>query len=158
MTWLREHISGKVVLITVGMVVVAFILIQLIPYRVSNPSTNKQPPWDSKRTETLARAACFDCHSNETQTYWWEDIAPVAWWINNHVEEGREALNFSECTGSGGEADDAAETVREGSMPPDYYTWFGLHSAADLTKQERRDLAAGLLKTLQGAGCGGEGD
>ena len=155
MAWLREHITGKVVLVFLGVLVGAFLLIQLVPYRVSNPSTNKQPPWDSTRTETLARAACFDCHSNETETYWWEDIAPVAWWINNHVEEGRDALNFSECTGSGGEADDAAETVREGSMPPDYYTWFGLHSAADLTKQEKRDLAAGLLKTLKGAGCGG---
>jgi hypothetical protein len=158
MAWLREHITGKVVLIVLGVLLGAFVLIQLVPYRVSNPSTNKQPPWDSKRTETLARAACFDCHSNETNTYWWEDIAPVSWWINNHVEEGRDALNFSECTGSGGEADDAAETVREGSMPPNYYTWFGLHSAADLTKQEKRDLAAGLLTTLQGAGCGGEDD
>jgi mono/diheme cytochrome c family protein len=148
----------KWILITLGVLVAAFALMQLVPYRVSNPSTNNGPQWDSPRTEQLARAACFDCHSNETETAWWEDVAPLSWWITNHVDEGRAALNFSECTGSGGEADDAAETVRDGEMPPGYYTWFGMHGDAKLTKQERRELAAGLLKTLQGAGCGGEGD
>jgi hypothetical protein len=144
------------VLITLGVLVLVFGLVQLVPYRVSNPATNNEPPWDSAQTRTLAKAACFDCHSNETNTYWWEDIAPVSWWITNHVDEGRAALNFSECTGHGGEADDAAETVTNRSMPPGYYTWLGLHPSAQLTKAERTQLAAGLRRTLQGAGCGGD--
>ncbi len=40
-------------------------------------------------------------------------------------------------------------------MPPNYYTWLGLHPSADLTKAERTELAAGLRRSLQGAGCGG---
>jgi hypothetical protein len=47
-------------------------------------------------------------------------------------------------TGSGD--DDAAEEVLERSMPPDYYTWFGLHDEADLDDAERRELAEGLLR------------
>ncbi len=156
MGWLREHVSTRGVLLTVGIIVLAFGLLQLVPYRVSNQKVRQGPHWDSPRTEALARAACFDCHSNETETLWWEDIAPLSWWITNHVNEGRDALNFSECTGHGGESDDAAETVRNGSMPPGYYTWLGLHSDADLTAQERRDLAAGLQASLRGAGCGGD--
>jgi hypothetical protein len=56
--------------------------------------------------------------------------------------------------GSGGneEADDAAETVSERSMPPDYYTWLGMHADAKLTPAERAELAAGLRKTLGGGG------
>jgi hypothetical protein len=153
---LRSKISRRGILVTVIVVVVAFGILQLVPIRVSNSATNKQPPWDSPRTLRLAKAACFDCHSNQTNTYWWEDIAPLSWWITNHVDEGRDALNFSECTGHGGEADDAAETISEGSMPPDYYTWLGMHASADLSKTERQQLADGLRRTLRGAGCGGE--
>jgi Haem-binding domain len=154
-------VSGRVtrrgVLIGLGIVVLAFGIMQLVPYRVSNPSTNREPNWDSSRTRALAKVACFDCHSNQTNTYWWEDIAPVSWWITNHVDEGRAALNFSECTGKGGESGDAAETVTNRSMPPGYYTWLGLHGDANLTKQERKELADGLRRTLRGAGCGGGG-
>jgi hypothetical protein len=152
---IREKITKRGVLITLGVVVLVFGLLQLVPYRVTNPSTKHEPPWDSAQTRTLAKAACFDCHSNETETYWWEDIAPVSWWITNHVKDGRAALNLSECTGKGGEAGDAAETVTNRSMPPDYYTWLGLHPSANLTAAERKQLAAGLRATLQGAGCGG---
>ena len=122
---------------------------QLIPYRISNPSARSEPTWDSSRTRELAVSACFDCHSNEVRTPWYGKIAPISWWLTNHVNEGRAALNFSDWHGSSGEgADEAAESVREGSMPPSYYTWFGLHSGANLTPTERRELADGLERTL----------
>jgi hypothetical protein len=154
-SWVRERVSRRGVLAVVAVLVLAFVIMQLVPYRVTNPPVSQEPQWDSPRTRALAKAACYDCHSNETHTYVWEDIAPLSWWITNHVKEGRDALNFSECTGSGGDGDDAAETVREGSMPPGYYTWLGLHSKAKLTARERQDLADGLRATLRGAGCGG---
>ena len=100
----------------------------------------------------LAVAACFDCHSNQTHTTWWEDVAPLSWWITNHVKEGREKLNFSEWDRRRGEGDDAAETVLNGSMPPSYYTWLGMHGTAKLTPAERKELAAGLQRTLGGGG------
>jgi mono/diheme cytochrome c family protein len=135
-----------------GILLVAFGLIQLIPYRVTNPPVSSEPNWDSPQTRKLAVAACFDCHSNETHTVWWEDVAPLSWWITNHVKEGRAALNFSEWDKQGGESDDAAETVSNGSMPPNYYTWLGMHSNAKLTPAQRRQLADGLQKTLGGGG------
>jgi hypothetical protein len=74
----------------------------------------------------------------------------VSWWITNHVDEGRAKLNFSEWGKHHGEGDDAAETVVNGSMPPDFYTWLGMHSDANLTPAERKELAAGLKRTLGG--------
>lgn len=133
--------------------VFAFALAQLVPYRVHNPKTRHEPPWNSPRTRELAVAACFDCHSNQTRNTWYENIAPVAWWINHHVSEGRAKLNFSEWTRGKYEGGDAAETVRDGSMPPSYYTWFGLHSNAKLTAQQRQELAAGLEATLGAGGA-----
>ena len=128
---------------------VAFLLMQLVPYRVSNPSTRDEPQWDSPRTRELAVAACYDCHSNESKPAWFDRIAPVSWWITNHVKEGRGALNVSEWnTNPGEEADDAAEVVEEGSMPPSYYTWLGLHPDAKLTDSERAELVRGLEATI----------
>jgi len=149
----RRGRLARVFLISAAAIVVLFGLIQLVPYRVDNPSTQHEPTWDSTRTRRLAVAACYDCHSNETATYWWEDIAPLSWWITNHVKEGRQALNFSECTRGGGE-NEASETIRNGSMPPNYYTWLGLHSDAKLTAAERTELAKGLAATLSGWNCG----
>ena len=140
----------KVLLIASSIVLVGFVLIQFVPYQVTNPPVTQEPQWDSLRTRQLAVAACFDCHSNETKTKWWEDVAPVSWWINNHVEEGRAKLNFSEWGGQHEKGRKAGEVVLKGSMPPGYYTWFGLHSGAKLTKAERQELAAGLQKTLGG--------
>ena len=157
---LPSAVRNHWILSILAVIALAFLIMQLVPSRVDNPPVKREPPWDSPRTRRLAQVACFDCHSNETSTYWWEDIAPVSWWITNHVKEGRSALNLSECTrGAGGEgSDEAAETVRDGSMPPDYYTWLGLHPDANLTPRERQQLADGLRRTLQGEHCGGGGD
>jgi mono/diheme cytochrome c family protein len=135
--------------IVASVLIGAFLLMQLVPYRVDNPSTRAEPQWDSPRTRALAVAACYDCHSNQSKPAWFDRIAPVSWWIANHVKEGRGALNFSEWTTNPGEdADDAAKVVAEGEMPPGYYTWLGLHGAAKLTPAERDELARGLRATI----------
>jgi hypothetical protein len=140
----------KNLIVLASIAIVAFLLIQLVPYRISNASTRQEPKWDSPRTRALAVRACFDCHSNETKTPWYGKIAPVSWWLTNHVDDGRAKLNFSDYQTSGRHRHSAAETVLNGSMPPSYFTWFGLHASAKLTPTEKQQLAAGLKLTLGG--------
>lgn len=129
----------------------AFGLMQLVPYRISNGPVTAEPRWDSPQTRALVVAACYDCHSNQVKTPWYGKVAPISWWLKNHVDDGRAAVNFSEWDRPQGEgARNSAESVREGSMPPSYYTWFGLHSSAKLTSAQRAALIAGLVKTLGG--------
>jgi len=99
--WLVRSFPQRPVLSVLGVGVLASGAMQLVPYRVSNPSTSHEP-WDSPRTRQPAVAACFDCHGNKTNTYWWEDIAPGSWWLTKHVNDGRARLNFSECNRRGG--------------------------------------------------------
>src|SRR3954467_9888609 len=40
------------------------------------------------------KIACYDCHSNNTRYPWYNNIQPVYWWMNNHIEEGKDHLNF----------------------------------------------------------------
>jgi hypothetical protein len=70
----------------------------------------------------------------------------MSWLVQNHVDEGRSELNFSEWNRGNSEADEAAKTVREGEMPPRSYLL--LHPAARLTDAEREQLARGLDASL----------
>ncbi|HEY7135633.1 MAG TPA: heme-binding domain-containing protein [Acidimicrobiia bacterium] len=140
---LRWGLAGAAV------VIVGFGLIQLIPYRISNPRVRTSIKWDSARTQQLVVAACYDCHSNETKKPWYASVAPVSWWLKHHVDEGRARLNFSEWDPNhhrGG--DQIARTIERGSMPPTYYTWFGLHSNAKLSAADKAALVKGLQNSI----------
>lgn len=138
----RAATSGLIGFALIGL------LIQAVPYGRdrTNPPVVAEPAWDSPRTRELAVVACFDCHSNEADYPWYSQVAPFSWAVQSHVEAGRSELNFSEWHRPQEEADESAETVLEGSMPPFYYSI--THPAARLTPAEKRDLADGLAATL----------
>ena len=138
----------RVIRIGLFALVGGFLLIQVIPYGRdhANPPVTAEPAWDSQRTLTLARAACFDCHSNETEWPWYTNVAPMSWLIQRDVDEGREALNFSEWDRPQ-RTEEVAEVIREGAMPP--FTYRILHSGARLSDAEKARLIAGLEATFR---------
>ncbi|HSN29447.1 MAG TPA: heme-binding domain-containing protein [Kofleriaceae bacterium] len=139
-----KRILGIAALALAGALVVA----QLVPYGRdhSNPPVATEPHWDSPATRLLAQRACFDCHSNETHWPWYSHVAPSSWLLQNHVDEGREVLNFSEFQKTYKEADEAGKEVREGEMPP--FSYLLLHPEARLSADEKQQLARGLDATL----------
>ncbi|MGB5264670.1 MAG: heme-binding domain-containing protein, partial [Lutimonas sp.] len=46
----------------------------------------------------ILTVACNDCHSNRTEYPWYANVQPVAWWLNDHVVDGKKHLNFSDFT------------------------------------------------------------
>jgi hypothetical protein len=125
-----------------------FLLIQTIPYGRdhSNPPVTQEPAWDSPQTRALAVSACFDCHSNQTKWPWYSNIAPVSWLVQRDVDDGRARLNFSEWDSPQRRADEVAEAVDEGNMPPLQYRL--LHPGSRLSSSERQTLVQGLVATL----------
>ena len=91
----------------------------------------------------ILQKACMDCHSNNTRYPWYDRIQPVAWWLTDHINEGKRELNFSEF---GSRTPDKqakklkklAKEVQEGGMPLNSYTW--MHKDAILTEQEKNTL------------------
>ena len=134
---------------SLGILVVMLVALQLVPYghTRSNPPVLAEPAWDSALTRQLARQACFDCHSNETEWPLYSRVAPVSWLVQRDVAEGRERLNFSEWQRPQREAAEAAEKVLEGEMPLGIYKL--MHAHARLSDADRRQLARGLEQTLQ---------
>ena len=97
--------------------------------------------------ESILTVACYDCHSNKTNYPWYAEVQPVAWWLNSHITEGKQHLNFSTFTSlrlanQYHKFEEIAEQVEEGDMPLPSYTYLGLHSGADLTDAQREMLTS----------------
>ncbi len=78
-----------------------FIGVQFIPknYNQSNTvlATDFMTTFDvPENIETQLKVSCYDCHSNNTYYPWYNKIQPVAWFMEGHIKEGKEELNFSE--------------------------------------------------------------
>ncbi|MBK9050100.1 MAG: heme-binding domain-containing protein [Chloroflexi bacterium] len=131
-----------------GLVLLAFIVIQLVPYGRDheNPPIAAEPTWDSPQTRQLFMTACGDCHSYETVWPWYSNIAPVSWLVQRDVEEGRAEFNISRWGQGENEAGEAAETVREGEMPPPIF--LVTHPEARLSSADEQTLIRGLVATF----------
>ncbi len=117
--------------------------VQLVPlgaWQFSNPPVVDAARFPTAEAEEVARAACFDCHSHETRYPPYAYVAPASWLLQRDVAEGRDELNFSDFGDS--DSDDAADAVRDGSMPPSRYTL--LHPGARLDEAEATVLVEAL--------------
>jgi hypothetical protein len=93
---------------------------------------------------------CYDCHSNNTLYPWYSKVQPVAWWINSHVEEGKEKLNFSEFKSytekkANHKLEEVSEAVTDGWMPLDSYVL--IHRETKITAEDTEMINA-WIKSL----------
>jgi hypothetical protein len=97
------------------------------------------PPVDEARTlarmvdvapaaAAVLERACRDCHSNRTEWPWYSNVAPVSWFVIDHVNHGRSHLNFSEWSSYQPDRrrellEGVCKETRGGAMPLPSYTW-----------------------------------
>ena len=87
----------KFLKITVILLGLAFIGIQLKQVDRTNPPVDADLDFDGpEEVRAILQAKCYDCHSNQSDWPWYSYVAPISWWIANHVEEGRREVNYSE--------------------------------------------------------------
>lgn len=90
------------------------------------------------------RAACADCHSNETRYPWYAYVTPVNWWVQeSHVDHGRHHFNMDEWGSYSAEdraevAEEAVEMLKKNEMPLPSYAW--LHGDAMLSEVDKEAL------------------
>lgn len=80
---------------------VAFAGIQFIP--TNRNQSNKELLSDISLTynvpeniQSILKASCYNCHSNNTDYPWYNKVQPVSWILESHIEQGKAELNFSE--------------------------------------------------------------
>jgi hypothetical protein len=135
MTLLRGA-ACALALVTVG--------IQFVRPARTNPPTDRARAMFARArvppaTAAVLERACRDCHSNDTRWPWYSNVAPVSWFVIEHVNHGRSHFNYSDWTTY--DAKEAAKLIknscdlaRKGEMPlPSYVR---MHSETRLTPQD----------------------
>jgi hypothetical protein len=124
---------SKGLLALAGVVLAAMQFVRIT--RTNPPVETEIPAPDQVRA--ILRRACYDCHSNETAWPWYSQVAPASWLVGHDVSGGRRHVNFStwnrlSATKVVDTVHKIAEEVRDGDMPPFYYT-MPLHPRARLS-------------------------
>ena len=101
--------------------------------------------------QAILKTSCYDCHSNHTDYPWYANVQPVAWWLANHVNEGKEELNFSEFASyrpyrQYGKLDKIAKEIKEGDMPLSSYTLIHRNT---IMSEEQKKLVTDWCQTLR---------
>ena len=93
--------------------------------------------------QNILKTSCYDCHSNNTLYPWYYNIQPVAWWLDDHIKDGKKDLNFSEFAGyrlakQYRKLEEIDELVTDNAMPLKSYTL--IHTDAKLDDQQKLTL------------------
>ena len=124
--------------------VVLFAIAQFIRPAKTNPAIDQSLAIESHlqvdpKVAAIFDRSCVDCHSNKTRWPWYSNIAPVSWFVIDHVNEGRGNLNFSEWGTY--DKEQQADLLREicgevkrGMMPLSSYT--PLHPGSKLSEDD----------------------
>jgi len=127
---------------------VILILIQFI-----RPERNNGNAWGDndllhytavpENVKSILENSCNDCHSNHSEYPWYTNIQPLGFWIQHHINEGKEELNFSEFMQykpkrQKHKMEEIVEMIREGEMPLESYTL--IHKNARLNDKQKQEL------------------
>ena len=135
----------------IGLVLlVAFLGIQLIPRELNQSDYVSKADFMKvykvpKNINLILQTSCYDCHSNNTNYPWYNKIQPVTWYLNNHIEEGKAELNFSEFGDYSfrrqrSKIRSISSQVEDGEMPLSSYTL--VHWDAKLSDKQKEEFVA----------------
>ena len=140
--------------ILIGLLIILFTLQLYQPERNNTKGNHTEvflaetnPPEDVR---LILKSTCYDCHSNQTTYPWYAYIAPVSYWMNDHIRHGKGELNFSDWQNYSKKKKDhkleeVMEEVQADKMPIENYTW--MHANAQLNKEQKESIAAWVQKT-----------
>ena len=91
----------------------------------------------------ILKASCNDCHSNNTVYPWYNNIQPVAWWLKNHVDEGKKEINFDEFASytpkrARKKMKEIITQIKDDEMPLNSYLW--IHKNAKLSDAQKQTV------------------
>ena len=96
-----------------------------------------------KDVQDKLKVSCYDCHSNNTEYPWYNKIQPAAWFLEDHIREGKSELNFNEW----GELSERRKNsklrsiisqIEDDEMPLDSYTF--IHWDAKFSELEKKEI------------------
>jgi hypothetical protein len=124
------------------------VIVQFIRPAKTNPAADASLAIESHvqvdpKVSAILDRSCVDCHSNKTRWPWYSHVAPVSWFVIDHVNEGRKELNLSEwgtydSRRQLGKLRQICREVTDGAMPLSSYT--PMHAGSSLTPDDVKTL------------------
>ena len=102
-----------------------------------------------KNVETILRTSCYDCHSNNTHYPLYSYIQPARFFMESHIKEGKENLNFNEWGNysnrkQNNKLDRITKQIKSDEMPLASYTL--IHKNARLTTVQKKEVMDWIRK------------
>lgn len=93
--------------------------------------------------QTMLRTSCYDCHSNNTNYPLYSYIQPARFFMESHIKEGKQNLNFDEWGNyssrkQNNKLDRIAKQIKEDQMPLSSYTL--IHKNAILSNIQKKEI------------------
>jgi hypothetical protein len=103
-----------------------------------------------KNVETVLRASCYDCHSNNTNYPLYSNIQPVQLFMGKHIKNGKKDLNFNEFGSYSkrkqqSKLEAISKQIKSDEMPLSSYTM--MHRSAVLTTAQKQEIINWINKT-----------
>ena len=141
----------------IGLVLLVVLVgLQFFPTGFNHGSTAPQTDFVKtykvpEQVAQMLHTSCYNCHSNNTNYPWYSKVQPVGWLLENHINKGKEELNFSEFGSYSGRKQQSKLTsmisqVDDDEMPLASYTF--IHREARLSAENKKALLD-YLKALK---------
>ncbi|UBZ09129.1 heme-binding domain-containing protein [Leeuwenhoekiella palythoae] len=150
----------KFIKIIAWLALVALIVIQFFPITLNESDTVPQSDFMKVNQvpatiKNRLQVSCYDCHSNNTNYPWYSKKQPAAWYLDDHIQEGKDELNFNEwATYSDRRKNSKLRSIisqiEEDKMPLDSYIL--IHRDAILSDEDKRmiiDYMTALKDSLE---------
>lgn len=139
--------------IVLGLIAFLFVA-QFIRIDKSVPDVNPKGTFEAMNlvddnTMKLLKGACYDCHSYKTDYPWYAEVAPLSWWLQGHINAGRDKLCFSiwdsySAERQGHKIEETIEIMEKQAMPLSSYAI--MHKEGRIDKEEADQIVEAFKK------------
>lgn len=130
------------------LVMIVLIGLQFVRPARTNPAVDQSQTIHARLQVTpqvagILDRSCQDCHSNTTRWPWYSNVAPVSWFVIDHVNHARTHLNLSDWGSldnrqADKKLEEICEEIEDGMMPLESYTY--IHWSAKLSPEDVKTL------------------
>lgn len=149
---MKKIIKSIALLLFAALIIIQFFRLEKNLSSIDGPEPNDISKVYSvpQEVSTILETSCYDCHSNNTHYPWYANFQPVAWWLADHVKEGKKEINFSEFASyrigrQYKKLEEINKQIEEGEMPLESYTL--IHTDTKLSAEQKAIIKSWVTST-----------
>ena len=129
-------------------ILIILVGLQFIPTRTNQSNEKLSSAFEkayhvTEDAKLILINSCYNCHSNNTNYPWYSRVQPIGLYLENHINKGKEQLNFSEfgtysIRNQKSKLTSMVYQIENGSMPLASYTF--IHRDAQLNQKDKNVL------------------